>query len=25
MSYATGKDELKEAMDRIEGFVARNY
>jgi aminotransferase len=25
MSYATGTDELKEAMDRIEDFVARNY
>lgn len=25
MSYATGTDELKEAMDRIEAFVERNY
>ena len=25
MSYATGTDELKEAMDRIERFVERNY
>ncbi len=25
MSYATGTDELKQAMDRIESFVARNY
>jgi len=25
MSYATGTDELKEAMNRIEAFVERNY
>jgi len=25
MSYATGTEDLKEAMDRIESFVARNY
>jgi aminotransferase len=25
MSYATGTDELKEAMDRIEAFVEKNY
>jgi len=25
MSYATGTEELKEAMDRIEDFVERNY